>query len=139
MSAVIPSIEWATILESKLGGLTVNLPSANFPMFLVDSEGMGVRGDSFDFMTTSPPAIIAKLVIWIGAENVQTVKILNEIDSYLNGLDNIVMNQTIKAGDICPEPFYGHFVIIINKMMGGATDNQLYAELMSPEPGNLKR
>ena len=30
-------------------------------MFLIDSEGMGVRGDAFDFITTSPPAVIAKV------------------------------------------------------------------------------
>ena len=31
------------------------------PLFLIDSEGMGVRGDAFDFITTSPPAVIAKV------------------------------------------------------------------------------
>ena len=30
-------------------------------MFLVDSEGMGIRGEAFDFITTSPPAVIAKV------------------------------------------------------------------------------
>ena len=31
-------------------------------MFLVDSEGMGIRGEAFDFITTSPPAVIAKVL-----------------------------------------------------------------------------
>ena len=35
----------------------------NWPLFFVDSEGMGIRGDAFDFITTSPPAIIAKVIM----------------------------------------------------------------------------
>ena len=38
-------------------------------MFLIDSEGMGVRGDAFDFITTSPPAVIAKVFIQIWTKN----------------------------------------------------------------------
>ena len=38
-------------------------------MFLIDSEGMGVRGDAFDFITTSPPAVIAKVFIKIWTRN----------------------------------------------------------------------
>ncbi len=60
MSTVIPSQEWAAIMQERLN-LQVTQPSFDLPMFLVDSEGMGLRGDSFDFMTTSPPAIIAKV------------------------------------------------------------------------------
>ena len=36
-------------------------PQEILPLFLIDSEGMGVRGDAFDFITTSPPAVIAKV------------------------------------------------------------------------------
>ena len=60
VSTVFPSLVWSKILSSKLGK-SIPEPSANFPLFLIDSEGMGVRGDAFDFMTTSPPAIIAKV------------------------------------------------------------------------------
>ncbi len=60
MSTVIPSQEWAAIMQERLN-LQVTQPTFDLPMFLVDSEGMGLRGDSFDFMTTSPPAIIAKV------------------------------------------------------------------------------
>jgi hypothetical protein len=42
--------------------LTIPDPDKTYPLFLIDSEGMGVRGDAFDFMTTSPPAIIAKVI-----------------------------------------------------------------------------
>ena len=54
---------------------------------------MGIRGEAFDFITTSPPAVIAKVIIWIGSENMATVKILYDIDEYLNSLDNIVMGD----------------------------------------------
>ena len=60
MSPVIPALEWANILGQALS-LPVTDPNENYPIFLIDSEGMGIRGDAFDFMTTSPPAIIAKV------------------------------------------------------------------------------
>ena len=62
VSTVFPSLDWSKILSSKLGK-SISEPSSNFPLFLIDSEGMGVRGDAFDFMTTSPPAIISKVYI----------------------------------------------------------------------------
>ena len=75
-------------------------------------------------------------IIWIGAENVQTVKILEEIEAYLNGLDNIVMGDEKNLKEaFCDSPKYGRLTVVINKMMGGASDNQLQSELMTPEPG----
>ena len=113
---------------------------------------MGVRGDAFDFITTSPPAVIAKVIqlqsliyninhsnnsfqviFWIGEGSMQTVDILYDIDEYLNGLDNIVMDNEV-GEKMCESPNYGHFVVVINKMMGDATDEQLLLELMTPEP-----
>ena len=60
VSTVFPSVEWSTILGEALE-IPITKPAANFPLFLLDSEGMGIRGDEFDFITTSPPAIIAKV------------------------------------------------------------------------------
>ena len=78
-------------------------------------------------------------IIWIGAENVQTVKILEDIEAYLNGLDNIVLgddNVTKWRNEkFCENPKYGQLIVIINKMMGGASDIELQKELMEPEPG----
>ena len=95
-----------------------------------------MRGGTFDFITTSPPAVIAKAIVWIGVENLQTAKILDEINKYLQGLNNIVMDD--QGGNFkenfCTSPSYGHFVVVINKMMGTATDQQLQTELMAPEP-----
>lgn len=138
LSPIIPSQTWAQIMTQKLG-LQVSDPKENYPMFLVDSEGMGIRGEAFDFITTSPPAVIAKTVIWIGTENVQTVKILNDVQKYLNGLDNIVLGQNTTRGQqvFCTEKVYGQFIVVINKMMGGATDVQLQRELMENEPGSI--
>ncbi len=82
--------------------------------------------------------------MWIGAENVQTNKILLDIQKYLNGLDNIVIGDGSEdpKGEkfrevYCEEPVYGHFIVIINKMMGGSSDIELQKELMEPEPGSL--
>ena len=136
ISSVMPAKDWAETLSSKIG-ITINPPSKNLPMFLIDSEGMGVRGATFDFITTSPPAIIAKMVIWIGTENLQTAKILLDIDTYLKGLDNIVMDETTKEV-FCSSPSYGHFTVVINKMMGNAQDDLLQRELMEPEPDYIE-
>ena len=69
----------------------------------------------------------------------QTVKILEEIEAYLNGLDNIVLGDETRFKDVfCEAPKYGRLTIVINKMMGGASDNQLQSELMTPEPGMLE-
>ena len=55
----------------------------------------------------------------------------------MNGLDNIIMddgNDAAVKEKMCDSPNYGHFVVVINKMMGDATDDQLFVELMTPEP-----
>ena len=57
---MIPSMRWSQVLADQLS-LAIAPPNTNWPMFFVDSEGMGIRGDAFDFITTSPPAVIAKV------------------------------------------------------------------------------
>ena len=75
-------------------------------------------------------------IIWIGSENVQTAKIIEEIAAYLNGLDNIVMGTGGSKNDVfCETPVYGTLIIVINKMMGTATDEEFLQALMTPEPG----
>ena len=69
------------------------------------------------------------------------MEILYKINEYLNGLDNIIMDdgeeeeeEELREEPFCNSPNYGHFVVVINKMMGDASDDQLYTELMTPEP-----
>ena len=138
MSTVIPTQDWVDVLSPNLG-FTFPPQDTTLPLFLIDSEGMGVRGGTFDFITTSPPAVIAKAIVWIGVENLQTAKILEEINKYLQGLNNIVMDEgTNLKENYCSHPAYGHFVVVINKMMGTATDEQLQIELMAPEPDYIE-
>ena len=135
ISTAILSEEYTIVLGEHLERSLLELIET-FPLFLIDSEGMGVRGDEFDFVTTSPPAVIAKVIIWIGSENLQTAEILMDIDDYLRGLDNIILDESSRSTreTICSSPRYGHFVIIINKMMGDLSDEELYSELMNYEP-----
>ena len=76
----------------------------------------------------------------MGTGNVQTVKILDDIRSYLNGLDNIILVQNVNQENTdikyCSEKFYGHLIIVINKMLGNDSDIKLQRELMENEPGN---
>ena len=61
LSTIIPTNDYAEVLSDKLNITLHGVPEEILPLFLVDSEGMGVRGDAFDFITTSPPAVIAKV------------------------------------------------------------------------------
>ena len=106
-------------------------------MFLIDSEGMGVRGDSFDFMTTTPPAVISKVILWIYAGTFDTAEILYQINDYLNGLNNIVLQDYAHLNGSkqqCTEQLYGYFIVVINKMVGDTSDEDMLRDLMTPEP-----
>ena len=61
---------------------------------------MGVRGDDFDFITTSPPAIISKTILYMsGADgHLKTDELLNDINDYMNGLDNIIFDDNDNRG-----------------------------------------
>lgn len=71
ISTVIPTKDYAAIISKKLGKPNLT-PEKTLPMFIVDSEGMNLRGDAFDFVTTSPPAVVAKMIIWVGEGTLQT-------------------------------------------------------------------
>ena len=75
-------------------------------------------------------------IIWIGSQTVNTADILDKIEEYLNGLDNIVLGDKPEGAEFCEEPKYGQLIIVINKMMGNYADEELQQELMEPEPGN---
>ena len=72
-----------------------------------------------------------KNIIWVGADNLHTVEILEDVEDYLNGLDNIVIGQDDQRVTYCKEPKYGYLIIAINMMMGDASDEQLFQELMT--------
>ena len=135
ISTVMPAFDWALILSEKIHN-DVTPPCTNLPMFLIDSEGMGVRGDTFDFMTTSPPAIVSKVILWVYAGTFDTSEILYKIDDYLNGLQNIVLEDEIQVSGQahCENPHYGYFIVIINKMVGNTPDEKMLENLMTPEP-----
>ena len=71
ISTVIPTKDYAAVISKKIGKPAFT-PKKTLPMFLVDSEGMNLRGDAFDFATTSPPAVVAKMIIWVGEGTLQT-------------------------------------------------------------------
>ena len=99
ISTTLPAIEWVNTLGEKIQR-TINTPGSNMPVFLIDSEGMDVRGDTFDFITTSPPAIIAKLIMYFSEGSLTTDELLNAINEYMNGLDNIVIDTDLSMKGI---------------------------------------
>jgi hypothetical protein len=58
---VFPLQDWIKTLSGNIQHPFEGAPADNLPLFVIDSEGMGVRGDLYDFITTAPPAIIAKV------------------------------------------------------------------------------
>ena len=142
ISTAIPMEEWAAILKTQLNRTTNFATTGNWPLFFIDSEGMGVRGGTYDYLTTAPPAIISKVIIYVQYKYATPSEILGNIDDYLSGLEKITMdegNMTSSGGNgiYCSRPLYGDFVIIINRMEDdGATDDDLYRSIMTPEaPG----
>ena len=89
-------------------------------------------------MTTTPPAIISKMIIYMSEGSLTTNQLLMAIQEYLNGLDNIIMPDKLVTStggnQFCESPPYGHFVVVVNKMMGSDPDEKLQEELMNPEP-----
>ncbi len=74
-----------------------------------------------------------------------TDDILTKIGKYLNGLDNIVSNANVNANDTmpmqeeeeevlhCREPMYGHFVLVINRMLGDSSNDDMLMSLIAPD------
>jgi len=138
ISGVIPSVDYTNIMSQKLKQ-QISMPNQNLPIFLIDSEGMNVRGESFDFMTTSPTAVIGKVIVWIHAGSVQTDQILENLNRYMDGLDQIIFDDQNKQNTKthCQTPRFGHIVIVINKMMGDKSDEQLFMEIMTEEGDSI--
>jgi len=133
MSPIIPSDDYVTVMTEKLqeGDIDFNAslyqPAAIQPVFFMDSEGMSFRGDEFDFITSGPAAIIAKMIVWITTDRLRPPETLQAIREYLAGLDRISMGEDSGAG----AAEYGQFVIVLNKMQDGEkSDEEMLGDLM---------
>ena len=121
MSPVIPSRDWIDILNKY----QLNFPEftlLNYPLFIVDCEGMGLRGNEFDFMINSIPGMMSKNIVWMGIlHNVLPIlNILEDIQNFLDFLQNInnlldPMIKSINTNDekSCVESYYGNLIIIL--------------------------
>ena len=89
---------------------------------MLDNATFGIDDFMFPF----------QVILYVGEGSMNTVDLLYDIDKYLSGLNNIVMENSKKK--MCETPNYGHFVVVINKMMGNASDEELLKELMTKEP-----
>ena len=142
ISPIIPTKEFINVLGVKLEHFLTS-PNKSLPIMLIDSEGMGIKGDEFDFLVTSPLAIITKVIIYVTSENLQTDVILNDINNYMKSLEKVIFEDG-QEPEKCEKPRYGHFIIVINKMMNADTTNQsILKELIGIEneafPGASKR
>jgi len=119
ISTIIPSRDYKDRMEEVLGERQLFEPSSSRPLFLIDSEGMGFRGDEVDFVATGPVAIVANIIIWITEGRMRPDVVLGELREYLKGLDRISMGEATSQGND-----YGEFVVVLNKMQEIADTNE---------------
>ena len=111
-STIIPAQEWITTLSDNIE-IPVDSCKSNLPLFLLDSEGMGVRGEMFDSLTSGPPAILAKHIIYIGEHTVVTQEILNSVSKYLDALGSMIAGGSEEEEYLsCTAPVLGTFVFV---------------------------
>ena len=125
MSPVIPSRDWINIWQNYQSNLHKSRPEylSNYPLFIVDSEGMGIRGNEFDFMINSSPGLISKNIIWMGILDnyLSILDVLLDIQKILDFLQNInnlldPMSKPLNTDDrksSCVESSFGHLIIIL--------------------------
>ena len=76
VSPIIPSQDYIQIMnDNLLQGVSdftpdIYQPSTARPLFFLDSEGIAFRGKEFDFITSGPAAIIAKMIVWITTDRI---------------------------------------------------------------------
>ena len=135
-STILPAQDWINTLSSSIG-IEIDSCGSNLPLFLLDSEGMGVRGDKFDSLTSGPPAILAKQIIYVGEHTLVTQEILNSVGKYLDSLSGII-GGTGDDGNpddySCDVPVLETFILVINKLSDNTPDEELYRVVFTPEP-----
>ena len=125
MSPVIPSRDWINIWQNYQSNSHKSRPEylSNYPLFIVDCDGMGIRGNEFDFMINSIPGIMSKNIIWMGIfdYDLSILDILRNIQKFLEYLKNInnlldPMSKPLNTNDrksSCVESYFGHLIIIL--------------------------
>ena len=125
MSPVMPSRDWINIWQNYQSNLHKSRPEylSNYPLFIVDSEGMGIRGNEFDFMINSSPGMMSKNIIWMGILDnyLSILDVLLDIQKFLDFLQNInnlldPMSKPLNTNDrksSCVESYFGHLIIIL--------------------------
>ena len=125
MSPVIPSRDWIDIWQNYQSNSHKSRPKylSNYPLFIVDCDGMGIRGNEFDFMINSIPGIMSKNIIWMGIldYDLSILDILRDIQKFLDYLRNInnlldPMSKPLNTNDrksSCVESYFGHLIIIL--------------------------
>ena len=70
------------------------------------------------------------MVIWIDDhEGYNQDKILKEIDDYITHLTKVVTEETFVEDDNCSNVTFGHFKIVVNKMIRDISDEELEKNL----------
>ncbi|XP_065571707.1 uncharacterized protein LOC136034452 [Artemia franciscana] len=128
ISPVIPSNEYIQAVNYALQNNFTDSGSP-FPLVFTDSEGMGVRGDSIDFVSTIPPLLFSNINMWVTTDSLRSDEELKKLDRYLNLASRIQDD----SGSLCTEFKSGRLIVVVNKMQGDENDEELTDELLEEE------
>ncbi|XP_065572463.1 uncharacterized protein LOC136034896 [Artemia franciscana] len=128
ISPIISTNEYVPAIYNALKNGFDNSGSP-FPLVFTDSEGMGVRGDSIDFVSTIPPLLFSNVIIWVTTDSLRADEELTKLNRYLN-LANKIQDE---SGELCTDFMGGRLVVIVNKMQGYESDEELTDELLEEE------
>ncbi|XP_065571711.1 uncharacterized protein LOC136034457 [Artemia franciscana] len=128
ISPVIPSNEYIQAVNYILQKNFTDSGSP-FPLVFTDSEGMGVRGDSIDFVSTVPPILFSNIIMWVTTDSLRSDEELKKLDRYLNLASRIQDD----SGSLCADFKGGRLIVVVNKMQGDENDEELTDELLEEE------
>ncbi|XP_065575293.1 uncharacterized protein LOC136036879 isoform X2 [Artemia franciscana] len=128
ISPAIPTNEYILALTDALNSSFFESGPV-VPIVFTDSEGMGVRGDTIDFVATVPPLLFSNVIMWVTSESIRADEELKKLDRYLNLANKIQDN----SGSLCNDFKGGQLIVIVNKMQGIETDEELTDELLEVE------
>ena len=136
ISNFIPSENYAERMASVIDCPTCSPPSESVPLFFIDTEAMGMRGESFEFISASTPSLISKMIVWVDDHNgYDADKILHDIDGYITHLTKVVTENSYEGDKDCQNVTFGKFNIVVNKMTDDLPDNILEENLLAIEAG----
>ncbi|KAK2713607.1 hypothetical protein QYM36_009468, partial [Artemia franciscana] len=134
ISPIIPANEYVPAINNALKN-SFNNSGSTFPLVFTDSEGIGVKGDSIDFVSTIPPLLFSNVIIWVTTDSLRADEELTKLNRYLNLANKIQdENESILGGDSLDSLSFGSMMSFSNKGQMASKNQVFFQREMSPSP-----